>query len=215
MPQKRTIPRICQQCGTAFLAKKAVVKLGLGLRCSVRCTGDYLSERNRKGGGVEIAGDGLTARVPLRAIDGSVKAHAIIDAVDADRINRWRWQLVEGYAARTASQPRKHRVRMHRDLLGLIHGDGLEGDHVNHDTLDNRRINLRIVTHAGNGQNKSGHRNGTSRYRGVWWHKASGKWVAQVKVMGKNISLGHFTSEEEAAAAALAGRRTHLPWSVD
>jgi hypothetical protein len=215
MPQKRTIPRICQQCGAAFLAKKSVVKRGLGLYCSTRCTGDYLSGHNRKGSGVEVDDDGLTARVPLRAIDGSVKAYAIIDITDVERISPWRWQLVEGYAARTTNRPRKHHIRMHRDLLGLVYGDGLEGDHIDHDTLNNRRSNLRVVNHAGNGQNKSGHRNGTSKYRGVHWHTRDKKWVAQVKVNGRHIYLGRFPSEEAAAEAARNGRALYLPWAVD
>lgn len=96
---------------------------------------------------------------------------------------------------------------MHRLLLG-IHGMGrrVTGDHINGDTLDNRRSNLRVGTHSQNMANVA-HPGGTSHYRGVGLLK-SGKWRAQIQVSGKTRHVGVFTDEEEAAracdAAALA-----------
>lgn len=43
----------------------------------------------------------------------------------------------------------------------------------------------------------------TSKYKGVGWHKAKGKWVAQIQVSGKKKHLGLFNSEEEAYQAYL------------
>ena len=46
-------------------------------------------------------------------------------------------------------------------------------DHINRSKIDNRIVNLRDVTQAQNGQNKTKHCNNSSGYTGVIWHKAS------------------------------------------
>jgi hypothetical protein len=74
-------------------------------------------------------------------------------------------------------------------------------DHINNNSLDNRRINLRIVTPSQNGMNKSVNKNGSSKYLGVGWHKKDKKWSSQIRVNGKVISLGHFLNEIDAAKA--------------
>lgn len=99
--------------------------------------------------------------IPLRARDGAVRAYAIVDAGDADWVNQWRWCLNNGYVGRRATRqesgsgPRRL-IYLHRALGGLMHGDEVEVDHFDLDHLNNRRKNLRIVTHAQNGQNHPG-----------------------------------------------------------
>lgn len=88
---------------------------------------------------------------------------ALIDPEDYDFINCWKWYaaargLGKFYAARSRwlGKGRSHRcetVYMHRLLLVPI-GD-LEIDHINHNGLDNRRSNLRLVTRAENMRNPS------------------------------------------------------------
>lgn len=151
-----------------------------------------------------------SVRIPLRARDGSVRAYAIVDAADAEFANQWRWCLNDGYAV-----CRTHSARLHRVLLGLTHGDGLEGDHINRDRLDNRRANLRVLTKAGNCQNKSSYTGAASPFRGVHWHKTSGKWLANVRANGKVHHLGLFATQEEAAEVAREGRRRLLPHAID
>jgi hypothetical protein len=48
----------------------------------------------------------------------------------------------------------------------------------------------------------------SSKHKGVYWHKASAKWVAQITHDGKNQSLGYFADEEEAAAVYQAAQAT-------
>lgn len=155
-------------------------------------------------------------RIPLRARDGAVRDYAIVDAADAEWVNQWRWHLsTSGHAARTASVNGKKVMRfLHRELLALAKGDGREGDHINRDRLDNRRCNLRVITHAGNAQNLSPKGN-TSKYRGVHWYARTRKWRACVSAGGKTRVLGQFDTEEEAAKVALAARRELLPFAVD
>ena len=90
-----------------------------------------------------------------------------------------------------------HRIAM---LLSYgFYGDGLEVDHINHIRNDNRLVNLRFVTAAGNQRNRSRSSNNNSGVIGVYYHKAGRKYVAQIKVDGANIYLGSFVSLEEAA----------------
>ncbi len=154
--------------------------------------------------------------VPLRARDGSVRAFAIIDEADSEWVNQWRWYLCKGYAIRAGwEHGRKQTIRLHRLLLGLTHGDGLEGDHLNRDRLDCRRANLRVTTTRGNSQNRSSHTGSTSKYRGVSWSRSNSKWKAEVTVNGKRTYLGHFISESEAAQIAREARSRLLPYATD
>lgn len=155
-------------------------------------------------------------RIPLRARDGSIRAYAIVDAVDADWLNQWRWHLDNrGYAVRTArSDGRLRMIQMHRAVLGLTPGDGLEGDHINRDRLDNRRSNLRSVTKIENRQNIAG-RPGSSMYRGVYWNKAASKWQAYISISGTYRYLGLFTDEHEAGRVARAARLSLMGGAVD
>lgn len=103
---------------------------------------------------------------------------------------------------------------LHRALLGLVHGDPRQGDHINRDRLDNRRANLRIVTGAQNWQNTPS-KGKTSRFRGVSWCKRDGLWLAQCTVQGRNHNLGRYVEEEYAAQVAARFRARHLPYAVD
>lgn len=102
---------------------------------------------------------------------------------------------------------------LHRWLLDAP--KGMEVDHINHDTLDNRRENLRIITTAQNQQNRKGAQsnNKTSGIRNVHWHKKTGVWEVQVKLNGKKIYIGSYKDIEEAKKAAMEARRRHFPYS--
>jgi hypothetical protein len=152
--------------------------------------------------------------IPLHNRAGEVVAHTLVDAEDR-HLAALRWYLDAGNAARSG-KPYVRRARggravyLHRQILGLRQDDPRKGDHINGDTLDNRRANLRIVTVAENAQNQ-GSRGGSSRHRGVCWDKARGKWMAQAG----GRTLGRFDSEDEAAAVASAWRAEHMPFSQD
>lgn len=143
-------------------------------------------------------------RLPLRRKDGTIKAHALIDPEDA-HLAEHTWHLLTiGYVARTVHVPRQC-VYLHREVLGLTRGDGLQGDHIDGNPLDCRRSNPRVVTHAQNGQNGAP-RGGSSAHRGVYWGRHIGKWIANGSENGKTRYLGSFDDELDAAAAARAWR---------
>jgi hypothetical protein len=89
---------------------------------------------------------------------------------------------------------------MHRQILDAAEGKFV--DHINHNGLDNRRANLRIVTKEQNNWNKRKYfGNYSSRYKGVSRPKNCGKWRAKIFYKGKGIFMGYFDDEESAAKA--------------
>jgi|NGEPerStandDraft_6_1074524.scaffolds.fasta_scaffold03617_6 hypothetical protein len=75
-------------------------------------------------------------------------------------------------------------------------------DHKDHDGLNNRRSNLREVTHTQNMWNRlksKGH--SSSAYKGVYWNRPRRLWIASIKVDGKVTHLGGFVDEVAAALA--------------
>jgi HNH endonuclease len=86
-------------------------------------------------------------------------------------------------------------------------------DHVNGNTLDNRRCNLRLCTRQQNAQNRAKHdrlRVATSRYKGVYWVKDRRLWTSRITTRGKQVTLGYFPSELEAADAYDQAARRHF-----
>lgn len=69
------------------------------------------------------------------------------------------------------------------------------------DGLDNRRCNLRIVTRSQNHMNRRKALGFTSGFKGVFWVKRVGKWGASIGINYKDIHLGYFSSEIDAAHA--------------
>lgn len=76
-----------------------------------------------------------------------------------------------------------------------------ELDHINHNGLDNRIDNLRIVTHKQNARNSSISMLNTSGCTGVYWEKIVNKWVSRITVDGIRVRLGSFINFDEAVNA--------------
>jgi hypothetical protein len=90
---------------------------------------------------------------------------------------------------------------MHREIMGLSAGDPRKVDHINHDRLDNRRSNLRIVSKSQDVQNTPKRKGCSSRFKGVCCDQRRGKWVASIQIDGRSRHLGRFEIEEDAARA--------------
>lgn len=110
------------------------------------------------------------------------------------------------YAMRTIYlHPGRKSIYMARQILERILDRPLIKneicDHINGDTLDNRRTNLRLSTKRENCRNmgKTRREGTTSEYKGVYWHKLRNKWVASIRVDGKLLFLGYYKDEKQAA----------------
>ena len=89
--------------------------------------------------------------------------------------------------------------KVHRIVMGVVDNISIEVDHINGDSLDNRKCNLRVCTHDKNLKNQKLHSNNTSGYSGVNWDKNKRRWVAEIIVDGKRIRK-RFKSKNEAIA---------------
>ena len=139
-------------------------------------------------------------RIPLQTTSGHVIGHTVVDPADEARVTPWTWSLhSDGYAfRRTQSSARRSIVYLHRYLLEPAATQLV--DHINGDRLDNTRNNLRLATPSQNCAN-SANRPRRSGFRGVYPHKPTGRWLAQISIDGRVRHLGIFDTAEEAAVA--------------
>ena len=82
---------------------------------------------------------------------------------------------------------------------------GLEGDHINLNTLDNRMCKLRIVTHQQNQCNQPVQKNNTSGVSGVSYYPPRKKYRARIKIGQHEIHLGYYEVFEQALQARNVG----------
>ena len=137
---------------------------------------------------------------------------ALVDDEDFDSLNAFKWSAGRNgrmlYAIRHVHRDDYGRttVGMHRIVLarklGRSLAKGEDTDHINGNSLDNRRENLRGATRSQNNRNCHRHiANPSSRFLGVSWSKPSEKWRVEIKIGGKRVYLGSYQSEIEAAIA--------------
>jgi hypothetical protein len=74
-----------------------------------------------------------------------------------------------------------------------------EVDHINNNRLDNRVANLRWTLSSENNANRIKKDGGTSKYKGVYWHKKANKWNSRIMKDKITEHLGLFTNEKYAA----------------
>jgi AP2 domain len=89
-----------------------------------------------------------------------------------------------------------------------------EVDHVDGDSLNNRRSNLRDAM-DNQGRNRNPHnagirRDNTTGFKGVTFHKPLGKFRAQIQFEGQRQHLGYFDTAEEAHAAYCTAANEHF-----
>ena len=122
--------------------------------------------------------------------------YALVDDDDFEKLNKFKWSLLRlknhSYAIRNNNPIRL----MHRAIMGII-DRGILVDHINHNGLDNRKINLRKCTPSENSFNRRKSKNQKSIYKGVVAH--SRNFSAYISINKKRTYLGTFKTEHEAA----------------
>jgi len=136
---------------------------------------------------------------------------AIVDKEDYEKVNSYSWYAnvsPEGHVYAIRVSKRKGH-KMHRFVIAAKPGELV--DHINGNTLDNRKRNLRIVSPTQNNANQKPHTGKKySKFKGVSYlisGNRSKRWTSCVQYQGRVIRLGYFSTELE---AHLAYKKKHL-----
>lgn len=132
-----------------------------------------------------------------------------VDDDDYNYLNQWKWHVISGsggvlYAyrqVRVKGTKKFRKLKMHRIIMD--NPKGLVVDHINHNTLDNRKANLRVCSNSQNIMNSIKRKKGLSKYKGVTKVKRANchKYHARIMYNRKSISLGIHIDENSAAIA--------------
>lgn len=145
------------------------------------------------------------AEIILTGRRGEEVARAQIDKEDLPLVAGYRWwRRGRSYVGGNPLGSRGRSVLLHRLLLGAP--DGVDVDHFDGDGRNNRRSNIRLVTHKENMENLKLAADNTSGFRGVTWDKQNEKWRALVQHNGRQFCLGRFDDLVAAGTAAHEAR---------
>lgn len=131
-----------------------------------------------------------------------------VDPEDVEELQKWKWQLRRRphgalYAERDEvdEHGKKYKLHMARQILGMEHSDKRQADHIDMNSLNNRRSNLRIGTQGQNLLNKKVRKNSRTGVKGVTLNnnKPGGNYYSHIRYKGVYIGLGTSATIEEAA----------------
>lgn len=122
------------------------------------------------------------------------------DIEDYDKIKDCYWSVGNTGYMRTADN-NGNWMLMHRLIAGILDDPKFQVDHINHNTTDNRKVNLRVCSNSENARNRDVSKYNKTGVTGVYWHQARKKYAAAITVNYKKISLGYFEDINDAIEA--------------
>ncbi len=137
----------------------------------------------------------------MKQIRVGKKGHfALVDDADFELASTLTWSL---HRSKRSYGEVLYATNGSRGLHRLIMGDppGLDVDHRDGDGLNNQRSNLRVATGSQNCRNSRKAANCSSQFKGVSWTPTTERWLANIYADGRNLYLGSFRNEAEAALA--------------
>lgn len=136
--------------------------------------------------------EGDHAVIVLRNRKQEIMGETIIDIDDLERIIPYKWRLNTWNYAETRINGKS--IMLQKIILNTKE----KIDHIDRNTLNNRKSNLRIITQSENAVNCDIRSNNTSGITGVSWSNALQAWRAYINVNGQRIELGTRRNKEKA-----------------
>lgn len=144
----------------------------------------------------------MGAREPnMKTIKVGISHISFVDDEDYELVSKYEWRC-EQYDSKRNPYARYKDVYMHDLVLGRDKGSrDSQCHHINHNSLDNRRENLKVVTAAENSRLRTYKNRSKSGRPGVTWIAREGNWRASIKVDGTSIQIGSYKDFEKACKA--------------
>lgn len=181
-------------CGTQDVIV-SVYRLKNGLTKSCGCFAKEMSakqgKKNRKTNKYDLSGE--------YGIGYTSKGEGFyFDLEDFEKIKEYCWYSTSNkYICGSLNG---ERILLHRLIMNVSVRE-LQVDHINHNTFDNRKNNLRIVSNSENNMNKDYQRNNKLGVKGVHKHTQHAGYCADIGVNGKTVHLGCFKNIDDAIKA--------------
>lgn len=143
----------------------------------------------------------------FRRIRMAQPRYAKVDPADYKRLRKYEWFAMKGiytfyiYRCVPGGKVKKRKlISLHKEIIKAP--AGMVIDHINHDGMDNRSANLRTATYSQNVCHRKKHSDSKfSKYKGVYRKKKNHKWEVRISFEKKQIHIGCFRNEIDAAKA--------------
>lgn len=167
----------------------------------------------KKGNNYIIDKENNIAIIELQRTKGQESFYTTVDLDDLERVLSFPYTWSVGYRKNSDSwyatasiyKPIKTTVSLNYFIAQIDNNSNLCVDHINHNTLDNRKENLRISEVLENSRHRKGkNKNNTTGYRNVLYIKSNTKhpYIVRLQINGKGVQLGKFADVHEAGAFA-------------
>lgn len=192
--------KICKSCGVIFCKKQNYSKKywETAKYCSRKCSRLDLPTPRKTNPNLFSTNGSVVEMVITK---GGSRYQVLVDERDyvSSEISHCAWHLSSsGYPCRRVLVNGKYKIKPLHSFI-LPHKKGFVVDHINRNPLDNRKSNLRYLTHQNNLRNSS-IRNKTGITGGRFCE--NGKISVSIKAdVGKEVYLGRFKTIEEAKKA--------------
>lgn len=176
------------ECGNVKDIKTSSLTSGGTISCGCYRK-NRLGEASKKQNHYELYGDFIVGHTT----DGFI---FLFSTEDYETVLQYCWSTSN---KRVRTNINGKNVFLHRLVLNAT--NDYEVDHINGNTFDNRRSNLRLVTRQENMMNTKRRENNTSGKKGVYFRQDTNKWSAEIVYNKQHFSLGCFNTFEEAVKA--------------
>lgn len=127
----------------------------------------------------------------------------LVDEDDLFLVAQFCWRLTQRYVTTNkVISGKQTTIRLSRLIMNAP--VGMQVDHRNRNTLDNRKANLWVCTAQQNSWNVPMRRNNRSGFKGVSLVPPTNRWRATLTSLGRRFHLGYFDKAEDANAAYIS-----------